>query len=787
LLCYRCGSHVPDSGESCGSCGQKLTAGGVRQATATFSRKKLQGSIDGAPYKADDLVAGRYLIKDAVGAGPLGHVFRAFDKQASQEVALKVINPRLVQTAEERKAFGQAVRQWRKVSHNNLARLYDEGEESDRPFYVVQFLEGMSLRRIIDLRLSKAHFFEPAELEPILAQIVAALEAVHRLGAHSDLKPDNVMVLPDLLKVTDVGLGLGMPRLPFVQAMKPRKADRYLAPEFVDGGQIDQRADIYSLGVMIGEMLAGVTPDGSIPELLALNPTLPPQLEGLYRKTLNSNPLARPKTVQELQEEFIEATRKIQAPPPLKAKPLSESTVIGGGTVGVGEPVTSDDPAQTLRLRPPGSGSLRRSNLLEEALPPVPESELVPPLTGAALAAAQDRALETELKGLPLDLTQPMDPALIPGLINESLPPPVFDQPTREESAQSETVAVPPLSGYEVTDAAIQALPPPAKSRAAVWLVVLSVSGLAMGSAGGYLMLQQLRSPPPPKPVVKSSAPFGSVLEAPPNPKPGPPQQPTPVTGLIGGSADAGTLLAAAPPAVVGRVGTDTSPRPDNTTTRTAEPKKKTVVASIEPAAAPAAAARGESCPDGMRKVGGGAFRMGTPADDPMRGFDERSLASTEVQPFCIDTFEYPNRKGSMPTVGVSWHDAKRLCENRSKRLCTEEEWEKACKGPGNARFPYGSSFDPNACNTEDDSGEDRPLVSSGTFAKCRSGYGVADLSGNVAEWTASPYAGSSDRAQKGGAFDRPDYAARCSARKNGAPGSRADEVGFRCCTDLDG
>ena len=65
---------------------------------------------------------------------------------------------------------------------------------------------------------------------------------------------------------------------------------------------------------------------------------------------------------------------------------------------------------------------------------------------------------------------------------------------------------------------------------------------------------------------------------------------------------------------------------------------------------------------------------------------------------------------------------------------------------------------------------------------------GHKDLnSADLAEWTASPYAGGSDRAQKGGAFDRPDYAARCSARKNGAPGSRADEVGFRCCTDLDG
>src|SRR3954470_6811782 len=99
LLCYRCGSHVPDTAESCPNCGQKLAGGGVRQATATFSRRRANSSIvEGAPYKPQDLVSNRYLVKDIIGAGPLGFVFRAHDKEIDVEVALKVINPRLVQT-----------------------------------------------------------------------------------------------------------------------------------------------------------------------------------------------------------------------------------------------------------------------------------------------------------------------------------------------------------------------------------------------------------------------------------------------------------------------------------------------------------------------------------------------------------------------------------------------------------------------------------------------------------------------------------------------------------------
>src|SRR5206468_574224 len=111
----------PDTSDSCPNCGQKLAGGGVRQATATFSRRKLsQSVVEGAPFKPQELIANRYLIKDTVAAGPLGYLFRAHDKEIEVEVALKVINPKLVQTAEERKAFARHIRLARKLSHPNL-------------------------------------------------------------------------------------------------------------------------------------------------------------------------------------------------------------------------------------------------------------------------------------------------------------------------------------------------------------------------------------------------------------------------------------------------------------------------------------------------------------------------------------------------------------------------------------------------------------------------------------------------------------------------------------------
>lgn len=191
-------------------------------------------------------------------------------------------------------------------------------------------------------------------------------------------------------------------------------------------------------------------------------------------------------------------------------------------------------------------------------------------------------------------------------------------------------------------------------------------------------------------------------------------------------------------------------------------------------------------CPAGMRLVSGGTFKQGAEQNDPDKLSDEHPLQSVEVPPFCIDEYEYPNQAGVAPRINVSWAEAMQACDGAHKRLCTESEWEKACKGPGNARFPYGNDFDASRCNADDGSGKARVLTAAGRFQECRSAYKVADLSGNVAEWTASPFeSGSENKTQKGGAFDRGRYAVRCSARINGIPTEQKPDVGFRCCAGV--
>ena len=274
-------------------------------STTGIRRRLSPALLAGAPYRIGDRMADRYLVKDAIGIGPLGYVFRATDEQQGIDVAVKMIHPRFVQTAEEREAFARAVEPARRFLQPSLARVHDLGVDQGWPYVTYSFLDGLTLRRMIDSRLAKGQTFTLEEVEPFLGQLAAALEASHPIGAHADLKPENVVILPDMLRVLDWGVARGLPRLPFVQAQRQKSTHRYLAPEVVAGAEPEPRADLYSLGVLVGEMLTGLTPDEDIPELRLTAPELPEAVEGFYHRALNERPEARFRSVRELYEEFL--------------------------------------------------------------------------------------------------------------------------------------------------------------------------------------------------------------------------------------------------------------------------------------------------------------------------------------------------------------------------------------------------------------------------------------------------------------------------------------------------
>ena|GEM_PF-3228571 len=188
-------------------------------------------------------------------------------------------------------------------------------------------------------------------------------------------------------------------------------------------------------------------------------------------------------------------------------------------------------------------------------------------------------------------------------------------------------------------------------------------------------------------------------------------------------------------------------------------------------------------CPKDMIYIKAGSFKMGSLPTDEGRQPDELAFVSVQTGSYCIDRFEYPNKKGVVPKTSVSFNEADKLCAEQGKRLCSEEEWERACKGVSMVRYPYDNIFDSAACNAESNTGEERSVAPSGKFQKCKSTYGVYDMSGNVAEWV---YMKNSQKGVKGGYVNKPDWAVRCASRKVEPASKKSPYYGFRCCLDAE-
>ncbi|TVQ90999.1 MAG: hypothetical protein EA397_10920 [Deltaproteobacteria bacterium] len=187
--------------------------------------------------------------------------------------------------------------------------------------------------------------------------------------------------------------------------------------------------------------------------------------------------------------------------------------------------------------------------------------------------------------------------------------------------------------------------------------------------------------------------------------------------------------------------------------------------------------------PDGMIYIPAGEYVRGRLQHDPhaIRGAEPDHQVQ-HVEGFLIDRFAYPNTPGAHPESEITWQKAQETCQAEGKRLCTEHEWEKACKGPRNFIYSYGDTYDPSICGSGI-SADHR----AGALKECHSGWGVFDLSGGLSEWTASPAARDPKRRiVKGGSLASAERGSRCAHGNDESAGYAHRTIGFRCCRDLD-
>ena len=249
----------------------------------------------------------RYLLLEKIGSGGMGEVYKARHTSLEQYRAIKVLPAYLSMNKELVERFFREARRCAALNHPNIVRLEHVGEQNGVYYMVMDYVEGKSLRQVID---------EQAPLAPLRAmeigrEVCRALEYAHAQGViHRDIKPSNILISPDGRPVlTDFGIARGMegdePGL--TSAGVPMGTPEYMSPEQVRGEALDGRADLYALGVVLYEMCTGELPFTArssnvvrrmqverTPEPPSFyNPSLPPALDALILKALAKNPAER--------------------------------------------------------------------------------------------------------------------------------------------------------------------------------------------------------------------------------------------------------------------------------------------------------------------------------------------------------------------------------------------------------------------------------------------------------------------------------------------------------------
>jgi hypothetical protein len=179
-----------------------------------------------------------------------------------------------------------------------------------------------------------------------------------------------------------------------------------------------------------------------------------------------------------------------------------------------------------------------------------------------------------------------------------------------------------------------------------------------------------------------------------------------------------------------------------------------------------------------------GVLLAGTPEDRTPRVADvEMPGSQVPMRAFFIDELPYPNEAGAIPLTGVTQQKAAELCAEHQKRLCTELEWERACKGPSNLVYPYGNTYRASECATGSPSAAVPPV---GVLPGCKSAFGVRDLHGGVFQWTASPWGRGTIGnlyTLRGGNAEAGEVVSRCANAIGRRPDAAERTYGFRCCS----
>ena len=264
---------------------------------------------------------GRYEIHELIGVGGMAYVYKAYDRVEGRWVAIKILKEEFYNNSDFLRRFRNESKAIAVLSHPNIVKVYDVSFGDQIQYIVMEFIDGITLKQYIEqegvIRWNEAVHFT--------TQILMALECAHEKGIiHRDIKPQNIMLLQDgTIKVADFGIARFLQSETTTMTDKAIGSVHYIAPEQASGDYITDKADIYSVGVMLYEMLTGKLPfvaDNAVSVALMqlqakavmpreLNPSIPRGLEQITMKAMEKNPVDRFQSAGEMLDDLDQFRR----------------------------------------------------------------------------------------------------------------------------------------------------------------------------------------------------------------------------------------------------------------------------------------------------------------------------------------------------------------------------------------------------------------------------------------------------------------------------------------------
>ncbi|WNF24435.1 Stk1 family PASTA domain-containing Ser/Thr kinase [Mesobacillus jeotgali] len=261
-------------------------------------------------------ISGRYKIKDMIGGGGMANVYLAHDMILDRDVAVKMLRLDFANDDEFIRRFHREAQSATSLAHPNIVSIYDVGEEDGLYYIVMEYVDGQTLKQYI-----QQHAPVPVEEAlDIMKQLTSAISHAHQNHiVHRDIKPHNILIdSSGTVKITDFGIAMALSATSITQTNSVLGSVHYLSPEQARGGMANKKSDIYSIGIVMFELLTGRLPfsgesavsialkhlQSETPSLKRWNPQIPQSVENVVLKATAKDPFHRYDTVDEMEEDL---------------------------------------------------------------------------------------------------------------------------------------------------------------------------------------------------------------------------------------------------------------------------------------------------------------------------------------------------------------------------------------------------------------------------------------------------------------------------------------------------